>query len=70
MMNDALLQYMADIYPVALESQLYDELTARAQRKIQALADDELMEQYDYVGELAERLRAEHKQSTGEGGGQ
>lgn len=70
MMNDTLLQYLADIYPMALESQLHDELTARAQRKIEALADDDLMEQYDYVGELAERIRAEHRKSIEEGGEQ
>ena len=61
MMNDALLQYMADINPIGLQYQMISLLEDRARVKLQALNDDDLMEAYDYVSELAEHRRAEQE---------
>lgn len=61
MMNDALLQYMADINPIGLQYQMISLLEDRARVKLQALNDDDLMEAYDYVSELAERRRTEQE---------
>lgn len=61
-MNTSVLQYMADIYPQATETMLYDELVARAQRKIQALDEDELMEWHDRISEYNEDQRKKREE--------
>lgn len=68
MINDDLLRYLADTHPVNIETQLFEEIQERARRKIQAMSDDELMEQYDYVSELAEDLRKRLEVERREGG--
>lgn len=64
MINDSLLQFLADTDPMGLEYQMFYELKERAVRKIQAMDDCDLMEQYDYVSELAE----DRKKRNREGG--
>lgn len=57
MINDDLLQYLADTDPVGLEHQMLCELKERAVRKIQAMSDDELLENFDCVGEIVEKRK-------------
>lgn len=68
MMTDPLLQMMADIYPEKLEHKMLCELKKRAVHKIRAMADDELLEQYNYVSELADALRMKHEEEHRKGG--
>lgn len=70
MMNDAFMQYLADIVPVNLEGQLFEEIQERVQIKIKALSDDELMEHYNYVKERSDALLKRHEEEHREGGAQ
>lgn len=65
-MNTSVLQYLADMAPGTCEKMLYEELMARALRKIQALDEDELMEWHDRISEYNENRRKQ----TREGGEQ